>query len=92
MASGIKVRINSAGARAVLPSAGVAADVGARAVAVATAANRMTSPDEMRNAPFMADGDAGGSRARARAFASSEHGKRANNRHNTLLRSLDAGR
>ena len=92
MASGIKVRINSAGARAVLTSAGVAADVGARAVAVATAANRMTSPDDMRNDPFMADGDSDGSRARARAFAATPHGINANNKHNTLLNSLDAGR
>ena len=92
MARGIRVRINSAGARAVLTSAGVAADVGARAIAVATAANRMTSPDEMRNDPFMADGDSDGSRARARAFAATPHGVNANNKHNTLLKSLDAGR
>ena len=92
MGSGIRVRINSAGARAVLTSAGVAADVGARAVAVATAANRMTSPDDMRNDPFMADGDSDGSRARARAFAATPHGINANNKHNTLLKSLDAGR
>ena len=92
MAKGIKVRINGAGARAVLTSAGVAADVGARAIAVATAANRMTSPDEMRNDPFMADGDSDGSRARARAFAATPHGINANNKHNTLLKSLDAGR
>ena len=92
MASGIRVRINSAGARAVLTSAGVAADIGARAIAVATAANRMTSPDEMRNDPFMADGDSDGSRARARAFAATPHGINANNKHNTLLKSLDAGR
>ncbi len=92
MGSDVRVRISSAGARAILTSAAVQVDLGSRAIAVATAACRMTSPDEMRNAPFMADGDAGGSRARARAFASSEHGKRANNRHNTLLRSLDAGR
>ena len=92
MANGIRVRINSAGARAVLTSAGVAADVGARAIAVATAANRMTSPDEMRNDPFMADGDSDGSRARARAFAATPHGINANNKHNTLLKSLDAGR
>lgn len=92
MADVVRVRMSESGARAVLTSSGVQADVGARAIAIATAACRMTSPDEMRNAPFMADGDAGGSRARARAFASSEHGKRANNRHNTLLRSIDAGR
>ena len=52
----------------------------------------MTSPDEMRNDSFMADGDSDGSRARARAFAATPHGINANNRHNTLLKSLDAGR
>ena len=92
MARNIKVRINSAGARAILTSARVAVDIGARAIAVATAANRMTSPDEMRNDPFMADGDSDGSRARARAFAATPHGINANNKHNTLLKSLDAGR
>ena len=92
MASGIRVRINSAGARAVLTSAGVAADIGARAIAVATEANRMTSPDEMRNDPFMADGDSDGSRARARAFAATPHGINSQNKNNTLLKSLDAGR
>lgn len=92
MARGVRVRLNSAGARAILTSAGVAADVGARAIAVATAANRMTSPDDMRNEPFMADGDSDGNRARARAFAATPHGINANNKHNTLLKSLDAGR
>ena len=92
MASGIRVRINSAGAKSILTSAGVANDIGARAVAVATEANRMTSPDEMRNEPFMADGDSDGSRARARVFAATPHGINANNKHNTLLKSLDAGR
>lgn len=92
MGSGVRVRISSAGARALLTSAAVQADVGARAIAVATAANRMTSPDEMRSEPFMADGDAGGTRARALAFAATPHGVNANNRHNTLLKSLDAGR
>lgn len=92
MGSDARVRISSAGARALLTSAAVQADIGARAIAIATAACRMTSPDEMRNAPFMADGDAGGSRARARVFAATPHGVNANNGHNTLLRSLDAGR
>lgn len=92
MADVVRVRMSESGARAVLTSAGVQADVGRRAIAIATAACRMTSPDEMRNAPFMADGDAGGSRARARVFAATPHGANANGRHNTLLRSIDAGR
>ena len=92
MADAVRVRMSESGARAVLTSAGVQVDVGRRAIAIATAACRMTSPDEMRNAPFMADGDAGGSRARARVFAATPHGVNANNGHNTLLRSIDAGR
>lgn len=92
MAEVVRVRMSESGARAVLTSTRVQTDVGRRAIAIATAACRMTSPDEMRSAPFMADGDASGSRARARAFAATPHGVNANNRHNTLLRSLDAGR
>lgn len=92
MARGIKVRINSAGARAVLTSAAVRDDLMDRAERIAARANSMVSDDEMRNDPFMADGDSDGSRARARVFAATPHGINANNRHNTLLKSLDAGR
>ena len=92
MASGIKVRINSAGARAILTSAGVANDIAERAIAIATKACHDASPDEMGNAPFMADGDADGARARARAFTSSPHGINSQNKRNTLLKALDAGR
>lgn len=92
MANGIKVRINSAGARAVLTSAGVANDIAERAIAIATKACHGASPDDMDNAPFMADGDADGARARARAFTSSKHGIRSQNKKNTLLKALDAGR
>lgn len=92
MASGIRVRINSAGAKAILTSAGVANDLAERAIAIATKACRDASPDEMHNAPFMADGDADGARARARAFTASTHGIRSQNKRNTLLKALDAGR
>lgn len=92
MASGIKVRINSAGAKAILTSAGVANDLAERAIAIATKACHDASPDEMHNAPFMADGDADGARAHARAYTSSPHGINSQNKHNTLLKALDAGR
>ena len=92
MASGIKVRINSAGARAILTSDGVANDLAERAIAIATKACHDASPDEMHNAPFMADGDSDGARAHARAFTSSPHGINSQNKHNTLLKALDAGR
>ena len=92
MGSGIRVRINSSGAKAILTSAGVANDLAERAIAIATKACHDASPDEMHNAPFMADGDAGGNRARARAFTASPHGINSQNKHNTLLKALDAGR
>lgn len=92
MARGIEVRISSAGARSVLTSMGVAKDLGARAIAIATAAQGMTSADKMRNAPFMADGEIGSGRARAVVFTSSTHGINSNNKHNALLKALDAGR
>lgn len=92
MANGIRVRINSAGAKAILTSAGVANDIAERAIAIATKACHDASPDEMHNAPFMADGDADGARARARAFTASTHGINSQNKHNTLLKAIDAGR
>ena len=92
MAKGIKVRISSGGAKALLTSAGVTADISARADAIAASACAKTSPDEMSNAPYMAETDSGGTRARGRVWTSSTHGIRNNNKHNTLLNSLDAGR
>ena len=92
MASGIRARINSAGAKAILTSAGVANDLAERAIAIATKACHDASPDDMHNAPFMADGDADGARARARAFTASTHGINSQNKNNTLLKALDAGR
>lgn len=92
MANGVKVRISSAGAKALLTSAGVAADIESRASAIAVSACAKTSPDEMRNAPYMSEVDNGGTRARGRVWTASPHGIRSNNKHNTLLNSLDAGR
>lgn len=92
MARGIKVRINSAGAQALLTSAAVASDIEARASAIAVSACAKTSPDEMRNDPYMSEVDNGVSRARGRVWTASPHGIRNNNKHNTLLNSLDAGR
>ena len=92
MASGIRVRINSAGARAVLTSAGVAGKLGDMASAIAESANAKASPDNMRNDAYMSEVDSSGSRSRARVWTASPHGIRNNNKHNTLLKSLDAGR
>ena len=92
MASGIKVRLNSAGARAVLTSDGVAGKLGDMASAIAESANAKASPDNMRNDAYMSEVDSSGSRSRARVWTASPHGIRNNNKHNTLLKSLDAGR
>ena len=92
MASGIKVRINSAGARAILTSAAVQADIMARAERIAARANGMVSEDEMRNDAFMASDASSSSRARAHVHTASDHGINAQNKNNVLLKALDAGR
>ncbi len=92
MARGIKVRVHSSGARAVLTDSAVESRLGDMAQAIAAKANSMASPDKMRNDAYMSESTSGGSRARARVWTSSTHGIRNNNKHNTLLKSLDAGR
>ena len=91
MAKSVRVRINS-GARAVLTSAGVAGRLGDMASAIAASANAKTSPDDMRNDAYMSEVDSSGNRAHARVWTATPHGIRNNNKHNTLLKSLDAGR
>ena len=92
MARDIEVRLNYAGGRAILTSAGVLGDLMGRGEAMADSASSKASPDDMDNAPFTALDDSGSDRARVRVVASSPHGKRHNNKYNTLLKSLDAGR
>lgn len=92
MDRGVRVRINSAGARAVLTSAGVAGKLGDMASAIAASANSKASPDDMRNDAYMSEVDSSGNRAHARVWTATPHGIRNNNKHNTLLKSLDAGR
>ena len=92
MARGIRVRINSAGARDVLTSAGVLADLTARGEAIASEACARTSDDELENPPYMAADDSDEARARVSVYTSSPHGIRNNNKYNTLLNSIDAGR
>ena len=92
MARGIRVRINSAGARAVLTSAAVQADLMARAERIAARANGMVSEDKMRNDAFRVSDASSTSRARAHVYTASPHGINAQNKNNVLLKSLDAGR
>lgn len=92
MAKEIRVKLNGAGAKAILTSAAVQADLMDRAERIAARANGMVSEDEMRNDAFMASDASSTSRARAHVYTASPHGINANNKHNTLLKSLDAGR
>ena len=92
MASGIKVRLDSSGARAILTSAAVRADLMARAERIAARANGMVSDDRMRNDAFRASDASSPSRARAHVYTASPHGKNAQNKNNVLLKALDAGR
>lgn len=90
--SRVRIKFNSAGARAILTSAAVQADLMARAERIAERANSMVSGDEMRNDAFMAGDASSSSRARAHAFTASPHGISAQNKDNVLLKSIDAGR
>lgn len=92
MAKGIRVRLNGAGAKAILTSAAVQADLMARAERIAARANGMVSEDEMRNDAFMASDASSSSRARAHVHTASPHGINAQNKNDVLLKSLDAGR
>lgn len=87
-----KVKINSAGARAVLRSPAVLADLKARAASIERAANSMCSEDRMERRPFESDAKIGANRARASVYTATPHGVRANNKRNVLIKSIDAGR
>lgn len=87
-----KVRINSAGARAILMSGAVSAELDRRGQAIARAANGMASADTLRNQPFSANTMNGMNRARCIVGTASPHGIRHNNKNNTLIKSLGAGR
>lgn len=86
MASGIKVRINSAGARALLTSGAVASFVDKEGAKVEAAANAMVSADPMRNPAFARSTKAGMNRARCIVSTASPHGVRANSKYNVLLK------
>lgn len=87
-----KVRINSAGARSILMSGAVSAELDRRGQAIARAACSMASADTLRNQPFSANTMNGMNRARCIVGTSSPHGIRHNNKNNTLIKSLGAGR
>lgn len=91
MASGIKVRINAAGARDVLRSGGVASYLDAQGAKVEASANSMVPPDETGNPPFARSTEVGLNRARCIVSTANPHGVRANNKRNILIKSLGGG-
>lgn len=88
----VRVRMNSAGSKAILTSQAVANELGHRAEAIARSACSKASPDEMDNDPFSANLRTRSDRVVAFVGTSSPHGIYSNNKNSTLLRSLDAGR
>lgn len=87
-----KVRINSAGARSILMSGAVSAELDRRGQAIARAANGMASEDTLRKPPFSANTRDGANRARCIVGTASPHGIHHNNKYNTLVKALGAGR
>lgn len=88
-----RVSMSRAGAAALLRSEAVRADLEARALRVARAANAAMSPDGYVTATgYRGGADVGRARARGFVVTSDDHGKADNARHGTLLKSLDEGR
>lgn len=87
-----KVRINSAGARSILMSVAVSAELDRRGRSIARAACAMASADTLRKPPFSANTENGMNRARCIVYTNSPHGIHNNNKHNTLIKALGAGR
>ena len=88
----VKVKMSRAGAQAVLKSAGVLSDLESRAESIANAACAKTEPDGMRNDPFYGKAVISSKTAIGFALSATQHGYRASNKHDVLLKSIDAGR
>ncbi|KFI49745.1 hypothetical protein [Bifidobacterium biavatii] len=82
----VKVRLHSSGVLDVLNSAGVRNDIERRTEAITAAANRMHNAKGYVGDVIKTDRPHGAVRATTR------YAKRSNAKHNTLLKSLDAGR
>lgn len=87
----VRVKMNSKGARALLNSASVQADLLARAGAIQDAANAeiMSAPDDQL---FQASVQTGKNRARASVITGGYASMKHNGRTNALLKALDRGR
>ena len=85
--------MNASGARAILRSERVRADLESRARRIADAAEAAMSEDGYVSARGYTGGaDVGAGRARGFVVTSDDHGKADNARHGTLLKCLDEGR
>lgn len=87
-----KVRINSAGASSILMSGAVSSELDRRGQAIARTACAMASDDTLRKRLFAANTENGMNRARCIVYTNSPHGIHNNNKHNTLIKALGAGR
>lgn len=87
-----KVHINSAGARSILMSGAVSSELDRRGQAIARTACAMASDDTLRKRPFAANTENGMNRAHCIVYTNSPHGIHNNNKHNTLIKALGAGR
>ena len=88
--SKVRVKMNSAGAQALLKSGPIAADMLRRARAIAARANSQLGRAD--GGQFVADVITGKTRARAAVKAQGPYPRAHNRKHNTLLKSVDAGR
>lgn len=82
----VKVRVNAAGARAVLQSAGPLVDE--QGAKVEAAANSMLGPDGHDRPGFARDTRVGANRARCTVRTATEHAVYADRKRNILLKAL----
>lgn len=92
MANCKKVVINHGAVTDLLNSAGVVSDLERRCSSVERAANSMVGESDCSNPPFSSGVSLGRKRAIGFVRTSSPHGVNHNNKHNTLLKALGAGR
>lgn len=92
MASDVKVKVNSAGARELLRSAAVAADIERRAKAITAQANGQ-APEHgyTESEPFTVVSGVT-DRAYSTVYTRTDLGKAMQAKHSTLTKALDAGR
>ena len=86
MARGVKVRMNPAGARELMNSPEVQQDLLSRAERIKAKA------DSIGSGKYKADVQGGKNRAHAMVKTTDIVSRASNRKHNTLLKSLDAGR